>query len=386
MRSVGIIAEYNPFHTGHRYHIQKTKEMGATHVAVVMSTSFVQRGEPAAFDFKLRVQAALQNGADLVVALPVVYAMSGAGVFCRAGVESLSLLGCDAFSFGCETEKEALFSLQKRCNTVLTSAAFTQNLQKGMHFAKARAAAMEELYGDAAALNDANTALALGYLDANEHLANPMEAMVVKRVGVSHDALLPQTDYASASYLRKNPQAWEQYLPMWESYREANMAGEMTDRALVNRLLTVILKTKKEEDFAVTAGVSEGLEHLVYRTVREGMDIDQILNVCKSKRYPMSTLRRILWSAALGITDALQQQPVEHLWVLGANERGFEMLANGRNKRKERGIDAVVTPKFADYAKTVGDIAVIEQNAADIRALCCLNPMRRDLYRSNILR
>ena len=118
MRSVGIIAEYNPFHTGHRYHIQKTKEMGATHVAVVMSTSFVQRGEPAAFDFKLRVQAALQNGADLVVALPVVYAMSGAGVFCRAGIESLSLVGCDAFSFGGETEKEALFSLQKRCNTV----------------------------------------------------------------------------------------------------------------------------------------------------------------------------------------------------------------------------------------------------------------------------
>ena len=116
------------------------------------------------------------------------------------------------------------------------------------------------------------------------------------------------------------------------------------------------------------------------------MDIDQILNVCKSKRYPMSTLRRILWSAALGITDALQQQPVEHLWVLGANERGFEMLANGRNKRKERGIDAVVTPKFADYAKAVGDIAVIEQNAADIRALCCFNPMRWDLYRSNILR
>lgn len=386
MRTFGIVAEYNPFHTGHRYHIQKTREQGATHIAVVMSTSFVQRGEPAAFDFRLRANAALENGADLVVALPAVYAMSGAGVFCKAGIRSLSLLGCDGFSFGCETEKADLMTLKEQCAAAITSDIFKANLDKGMHFARARAQAIQTLYGDASALRDANTALALGYLEANESLPFPMEPMVVERVGVSHDAAQPDSDYASASYLRKNPSAWEKYLPMWEAYREADASGKVVDRSLADRILTAVLKTKTEQEFYHAAGVSEGLEHTLYRAVRQNLSAEEILTACKSKRYPMSSLRRMLWSVALGITDALQSEPVEHLWVIAANERGFEMLAKARELRKQREIAAVVTPKFADFASVCPQIAEIEQRAVDLFSLCCPNPSVQNLYRMPILR
>ena len=100
----------------------------------------------------------------------------------------------------------------------------------------------------------------------------------------------------------------------------------------------------------------------------------------------MSSLRRMLWSAALGITDALQQQPVQHLWVIGSNEKGFEMLANSRTFRKQNDIDAIVTPKFADYATACPQIAEIEQRAADIFSLCCTDAKPHDLYRSSLLR
>lgn len=139
MQVAGIVAEYNPFHTGHAYHIRKTRAMGASHVAVAMSTSFVQRGEMAAFDLFTRAKAALAQGADVVAALPAVYSMSGAERFCRAGIETLSLLGCDIVSFGCQTEPEQLTALKEQCGQAVNSEQFASYLARGMHFARARA-------------------------------------------------------------------------------------------------------------------------------------------------------------------------------------------------------------------------------------------------------
>ncbi len=381
MKVCGIIAEYNPFHTGHRYHIEQARQMGVTHIAVVMSTSFVQRGEMAAFDFFTRAKAALENGADLVAALPVVYAMSGAASFCRAGVQSLSLLGCDTISFGCETPTEALMKLKDQCRKALSSPLFAENIHKGIHFARARALTVEQLFGNAEALNDANTALALGYLEENEKLSYPMQPLVVQRTGVSHDALKPKNGFASASFLRTNQQAWTEYLPMAEEYTRLKQAGKTPDTQLTNCVLTALLKCRSLSDWKQTAGVSEGLWNSLYRVAGQAMSAEEILQNCKSKRYPLSLLRRILWSAALGITGEMQQQPVPGIWVFGANEHGYEILANARKYHKEQGISQIVTPKFADFAKAAPDIAAIEQRASDLFSLCCTQGEKMDLYR-----
>ncbi len=384
MKVYGIIAEYHPFHTGHRYHIKQTQASGATHIAVVMSTSFVQRGEPAMFDLFTRAKAALQQGADLVAALPVPYSMAGAGVFCRAGVESLSLLGCDGFSFGCETEAAKLFTLKAQCEQALQSDYFAEGLQKGMHFPRARAYAVEKLFGHAAALNDANTALALGYLQANDGLSVPMQPMVIPRAGVSHDALSPENGFASASYLRKHPEDWGLYLPCADDFMTAHQSGDCVDAAAADRILMSMLKTRTLSDWMQTAGVSEGLYNKLFAAVKQAMHTDQLLELCKSKRYPMASLRRMLWSAALGITEELQQQSVPGLWVIGANQKGYEILARARAMRKKQGINAVVTPKFADFSASCPTLAAIEQTAADIRTLCTPAMKKTDLYRGRI--
>lgn len=384
MKFCGIIAEYNPFHSGHAYHIAETRSNGATHIAVVMSTSFVQRGEPAAFDLMLRARAALDNGADLVAALPAVYSMSGAGVFCRAGIETLSLLGCNTFSFGCETPKQQLFTLKSQCETALHSKLFADCIERGMHFARARAEAVEMLFGSADALNDANTALALGYLAANDALSHPMQPMVIPRIGVSHDAALPERGFASASYLRQHPEGWEQYLPDANRYQAARENGRMTDPALCDRILTAMLKGKTALDWEQTAGVSEGLWNPLYAASQQVMTAKELLARCKSKRYPLSALRRMLWSCALGITGELQRKPVPGVWIIGANDRGYEILANARKCRNERDQTQIVTPKFADFARACPELAAVEQRAADLRELCCPHPDKCDLYRSRI--
>ncbi len=384
MKVCGIIAEYHPFHSGHRYHIDMTYEKGATHIAVVMSTSFVQRGEPAMFDLFTRAKAALQQGADLVAALPTPYCMAGAGVFCRAGVESLSLLGCDSISFGCETSADALFALKEACASALQSEVFLQSMAKGMHFARARAEAVQALCGAANALNDANTALALGYLEANDRLPFPMQPTVIARAGVSHDAASPENGFASASYLRKHPKEWDPYLPDAPLFTNALQNGQTVDPILAQRILLALLKTKTPADWAMTAGVSEGLENKLYEAAQRAMSVGQLLDECKSKRYPLSSLRRMLWSAALGITDALQKKEVPGLWILGANQKGYEILSRARALRKERGISAIITPKFADFAAAYPVLGTIEHNAADIRALCTPAGEQTDLYRTRL--
>ena len=147
MKTVGIIAEYNPFHNGHAYQIQKAKEAaGADFAVIVMSPDFVQRGEPALVDKYSRAKMALASGADLVIELPVCYACGSAEYFAEGGISLLRQLGCvDALSFGCETDDPALFC--KLADILLQEPdEYRQKLRKyqkqGMTFPKARETAL----------------------------------------------------------------------------------------------------------------------------------------------------------------------------------------------------------------------------------------------------
>ncbi len=103
MKTYGIICEYNPFHNGHLRHIEETRKHGATHIVAVMSGNFVQRGDVAVIDKFARAKSAVRNGADLVIEMPVVYSLSSAESFARAGMALLAGLGCvDGISFGSE--------------------------------------------------------------------------------------------------------------------------------------------------------------------------------------------------------------------------------------------------------------------------------------------
>ena len=105
MKNIGIICEYNPFHNGHLFQLNRAHEMGATHITAVMSGNFVQRGDAAVCSKFVRAKAAVSSGADLVIELPVPFAISSAENFARGGILLLDGLGCvDGISFGCECD------------------------------------------------------------------------------------------------------------------------------------------------------------------------------------------------------------------------------------------------------------------------------------------
>ena len=210
MRIVGLIAEYNPFHNGHKYHIEKAKELAnADYAVVVMSGNFVQRGAPAIIPKHLRAESALKSGADLVIELPVCYATGTAEQFAYGAVSLLDKLGCvDAICFGSECgDIDSLKNVaQLLCNeSDEYKDALQTCLRFGMSFPLARQNALDKLYPNCnygQLLSEPNNILGIEYLKALYRLGSNIEPMTIRReVSHYHDTEL-QEQFSSASALR----------------------------------------------------------------------------------------------------------------------------------------------------------------------------------------
>ena len=207
MKIVGLITEYNPFHAGHLYHMQQARELtGADYCVVLMSGSFVQRGEPAIFDKYLRTKTALLAGADLVLEIPAAFSTASAHEFAAYGVALLSAIGVDAAVFGSECGqieilKQAAYALNHE------SAEFQERLRKGLKagltYPQAREKALEMEDTWASVLSSPNNILGIEYLRAAEDLHSPMEFYTISRKGSGyHEDTLADANFPSASAIR----------------------------------------------------------------------------------------------------------------------------------------------------------------------------------------
>ena len=207
MKIIGLITEYNPFHAGHLYHMQQARELtGADYCVVLMSGSFVQRGEPAIFDKYLRTKTALLAGADLVLEIPAAFSTASAHEFAAYGVALLSAIGVDAVVFGSECGqieilKQAAYALNHE------SAEFQERLRKGLKagltYPQARAKALEMEDTWASVLSSPNNILGIEYLRAAEDLHSPMEFYTISRKGSGyHEDTLADANFPSASAIR----------------------------------------------------------------------------------------------------------------------------------------------------------------------------------------
>lgn len=207
MKIVGLITEYNPFHAGHLYHMQQARELtGADYCVVLMSGSFVQRGEPAIFDKYLRTKTALLAGADLVLEIPAAFSTASAHEFAAYGVALLSAIGVDAVVFGSECGqieilKQAAYALNHE------SAEFQERLRKGLKagltYPQARAKALEMEDTWASVLSSPNNILGIEYLRAAEDLHSLMEFYTISRKGSGyHEDTLADANFPSASAIR----------------------------------------------------------------------------------------------------------------------------------------------------------------------------------------
>lgn len=338
MKTAVITAEYNPFHKGHRWQLEQVRAAGASHVAVVMSPDFTQRGTPAIFPKRLRAQAALQNGADLVLELPVCYALAGAQRFAFGAVQLAAAMGCvDLLAFGAEDAD--LVQLRQACTALQqeeVNQTIRQLLPSGITFAKARERAVAAVYGEETALllQKPNNILAIEYLCQLEKLPDAhIQPLALGRIGNTHDGE-PVGEFASASFLRglMLEGRWEQaqqYLPqnVWQLYRQAQQDGQFTDLQLGERAVLSALRRMEQKEMVQLADLSEGLENRLYRASREACSLEQLYAAVKSKRYPLARVRRLVMNAFLQLPAQMQTMPPPYLRVLGMNERGKQILS-----------------------------------------------------------
>ena len=331
---LGIIAEYDPFHNGHAWQLARARALGSGQpVAVALSCGLTQRGAVPLLPERVRVQAALACGADLVFALPAPYACAGAEAFARAGVSLLAAAGCSGLVFGAETPDAGRLLQAAR---VLAGddyrAALKAALAAGARsFAAARQAAVEAAApgaGLAELLDKPNNNLAVEYCKAILQLGAAMTPIPLPRRGANHgETLNGSARFASASALRAlwaegGAPAIRPFVPeaVYSLYAEADAAGASTDFAAAGRCELALLRAQcgpfAKEPFAHTRGVSEGLDHALRRAVQGSATQEELLDALTTVRYPRARMRRLAMDAALGHTDALPPLP-PYLQLLG---------------------------------------------------------------------
>ena len=324
METAGIVAEYNPFHRGHAWHIAETRRRlgGEAPVVCVMSGHWVQRGECALADKWLRAALALDRGADLVVELPTPWAMASAESFARGAVSLLAATGVvDVLSFGSETGELAPL---EEAAAALDAPDYPERLRAALGRGLSFPAARQEAAG-AACLSAPNNNLGVEYLRSLRALGSTIRPLTVPRQGAGHDG--PAAGgFASASELRRLLRAGrgEEAAP----YLTAPWSGELADMQHIERAVLSRLRTMGEGDWAALpdGGGAEGLPSRLAKAAREAVSLEDFYTRAKTRRYTHARLRRLALAAFLGLRAAERPAAPPYVRVLGLGGRGRVLL------------------------------------------------------------
>ena len=343
---LGIIAEYNPFHNGHLYHLLKSKEEAkADYTIAVIGGNFTQRGESSLFDKWTKAEMAVANGIDLVIELPTIYSTSSAENFADGAVKILnSLKIVDTLSFGTEAKDlnklniiaNVLYSEPKEFKTILD-----EKLKKGISFPKAREEAIVEYLNDnsySALISSPNNILAIEYLKALKKYKSKIKPFSIKRKDAGHLSLDYTGEVTSATAIRKlvkenDLKRIKKFLTP-SSYtilmEEINKGHFVSDISLFENIIIYNLRNMSLEEIANLPDVSEGLENLIKKAANSCNTIDEFINIVSSKRYTETRIRRILLYCLLKITKkdiALSKKCTPYVRVLGFNSNGKKLIS-----------------------------------------------------------
>lgn len=343
MNICGIVCEYNPFHKGHLYQLEESRRrLGENTIMVgVMSGDYVQRGEAALFSKFARAEAACRCGMDLVVELPLPWALSSAEGFAAGAVAILSALGCTHLSFGSESGE--LESLEKLAETLLNPEIIQAIKQRmtvasNLSFAAARQQVLEEKLGETAKLIEKpNNILAVEYLKAIYRTQAAMMPLTVKRSGSGHDEA-GEGAVRSASELRQLLRLGEDvsaYIPaaaMTVFQRELKQGRAMLNQRDMELAVLSRLRMLEEKAFLALPDGGDGVGQRLYRAAKEEPSLDLVLAAAKTKRVALSRLRRMCMAAALGIDAAMTKGEPPYARVLAADEKGRAFLRQTAGK------------------------------------------------------
>lgn len=385
MKAVGLVTEYNPFHNGHLYHLNKAMELTGADISVaVMSGDFVQRGEPAVLDKYTRASMALNSGVNLVAELPVNYAVSSAESFAAGALKVLDYIKADSIAFGSESgDIERLSKLAHiLCDNEDTLykeiSKYTAN---GISYAAARQKVVEKLTDKdtAAMLTSSNNILAVEYLKAIIKNNYAIKPYTVQRQGDSYNDTDIRSEYASATALRENLKAdnISEYIPVkagliLSSNTNYIYPDDITE-ALFTRLLDILFASNYDKNVFIEnvmqyPDVSKEIAGRLYksamdmitRTVPQGAEskdngVFSFGSLCehiKTKEVPLSRIKRALVRIMLGLDKKHMEKysNAPYIRVLGFDKKGQEYLSYIRKT-----VEVPLITKTADYKEMLLD-------------------------------
>lgn len=384
MKILGITAEYNPFHNGHKYHLEKSKEaVEADYSVAVMSGNFTQRGEAALLDKWTRSRIAVENGIDLVVELPFVFACSRGENFARGAVDILKGLGATHIAFGSETgdigELEMLACELTEKRKELEAVKYAE-MEKGESFVRSYSTAVEKILGreKAEIMRLPNNILALEYLKRIRYWrerGHAIEPVAVRRYGSGYRSVDEETGFAGASILRRmlkeeQPDYDEigRYVPenTKEAVRKTLISHEADERAFM-LLKSEIIKNSSSELSGIYC-MGEGLENKFKKEIIKAESMEAFISSVVSRRYTEAAVRRLTVYVLMGIRET---HPEENLYarVLAAGSSGRELLKLIKN-RKEVGIPVITNiNKERDLCLEAGETLKYDMLASDIYSI-----------------
>ena len=369
---LGIIAEYNPFHNGHLYHLESSKKLtGCDFSIAVIGGNFTQRGSTSIINKWEKTKMALLSGIDLVIELPVIYSISSAENFADGAIKILNSLGIvDYISFGSET---ADVNILKNIANVLYfepneyKNILSHELKKGLSFPKARENSLLMYLNDirkySGILSSPNNILGIEYLKALKKYNSKINPICVKRVESEYNSTDFSDDIASATAIRsliknKSFEIIKTLLPsntysiLLDIFNNGN-GHIVEDLNIFEKEIIYVLRKMSIEEISNLPDVSEGLEFAIKDAANSCNSIIELLSIIKSKRYTSTRIQRILLYALLGITKKdmeISKSTLPYVRILGFNENGAKLVSEiSKNNPKLNIITSV--KKFVDSNK-----------------------------------
>lgn len=350
MKALGIVSEYNPFHNGHKYHIQAAREeFNAESIVCIMSGSFVQRGEPAIFDKWSRAKMALQNGADLVIELPFVYSCQPAEIFAFGAINTLNNLGIiDGICFGSElgnsdTLYEIASLLAKEPEDF--SKLVKLHLKGGNTYPRSISLALKDYYRgneaiDTSIWENPNNILGIEYIKSIILLKSSMIPYTIKRIANNYNDIEITQPIASATAVRQEfkgiglSEKLQTSLPV-ESFELIKYNSQIGKGPIYlenfSDILLYRLRTMKPEQIKEYISISEGLEHRIKKAADKACCAEELIDAIKTKRYTRAFIQRVLCHILIDLKweeSKVFKQPgtPSYCRVLGFNDKGKQLL------------------------------------------------------------
>lgn len=334
----GIVCEYNPFHKGHLYQLQKTKQAGADAVVCVMSGNYVQRGECAVLDKWSRAKSAVLCGADVVIDLPVPWAVSSAENFAKGSIYLLKQFGIDILSFGSEYDSKDILLLAAESVRDRRVAALTKKyMSEGSNYPSALFKGVSEVFGKDVAdvVSSPNSTLAVEYINQLSKY-DGIDFIPVKRKGAAHDSHNIDSGYLSASKIREEiseENIKADFIPEASfGVLSAELNKGFTPCLLANNERGILSSLREMSINQIEAYVSDenGLAQRIYDGVRNAHCLTELYESAKAKNYTLSRIRREVLSAYLKIPKQTALGLPPYIRILSVSEKGLSLLSSAK--------------------------------------------------------